>query len=74
MNSRSDAFIKPVCPCKDCDRRTMTCHGVCIHYKSWKAYLERINEREQQNRRSKPDRGKIPFWEKKNRKDVLSKR
>lgn len=24
-------------PCKDCDSRTITCHGVCEEYKAWKA-------------------------------------
>jgi len=24
------------CPCKDCEHRTMTCHGVCTKYSEWK--------------------------------------
>ena len=24
------------CPCKECDRRTVTCHGVCEGYQEWK--------------------------------------
>ena len=32
------------CPCKDCFDRTLTCHGVCLKYKEWKADLEKQNE------------------------------
>ena len=24
------------CPCKDCENRTITCHGVCKKYQDWK--------------------------------------
>ena len=24
------------CPCKECDRRTLTCHSVCHEYEDWK--------------------------------------
>ena len=24
------------CPCKGCERRTLTCHGVCRQYEDWK--------------------------------------
>ena len=24
------------CPCHNCDRRTITCHGVCRDYQEWK--------------------------------------
>ena len=34
-------------PCKDCDRRTVTCHGFCDEYKSWAAW----NEAEKDKRR-----------------------
>ena len=27
---------KDVCPCKDCNVRTATCHSVCKEYKDWK--------------------------------------
>ena len=26
---------KDVCPCKDCDTRTIICHGICKEYKDW---------------------------------------
>lgn len=26
---------KEVCPCKDCDKRTVECHGKCKEYKEW---------------------------------------
>jgi len=25
------------CPCKGCEKRTLTCHGFCQEYKAWKA-------------------------------------
>ena len=28
------------CPCRGCDRRTITCHGVCKDYQTWKKYNE----------------------------------
>ena len=31
------------CPCKDCERRTMTCHGVCREYQDWKKEVEARN-------------------------------
>ena len=27
---------KDVCPCKDCNIRTVTCHSTCKEYKEWK--------------------------------------
>ena len=24
------------CPCKECNNRTISCHGVCEEYKAWK--------------------------------------
>ena len=27
---------KDVCPCKDCNKRTVECHGNCKEYKDWK--------------------------------------
>lgn len=29
------------CPCKDCDRRTVTCHGMCREYQDWKKEEEK---------------------------------
>ena len=28
------------CPCRGCDRRTITCHSVCRQYQEWKIYNE----------------------------------
>ena len=33
------------CPCKDCQRRTLTCHGVCKEYQQWKQEREQANAR-----------------------------
>ena len=32
--------MRPLCPCKGCDDRTLTCHGFCEKYKGWKKVLE----------------------------------
>ena len=34
-----------ICPCKDCTRRTLTCHGFCKGYAEWKAEREQANAR-----------------------------
>ena len=28
--------FKEICPCKDCNVRTSTCHSICKEYKDWK--------------------------------------
>ena len=33
----------PNAPCKDCDRRTMTCHMVCREYLNYKKEMEAFN-------------------------------
>ena len=45
--------MKNVCPCKGCEDRTVTCHGVCKRYKDWKAAeeelrLERLDVKKQE--------------------------
>lgn len=32
------------CPCKGCDRRTLTCHGLCADYQKWKTWKEEGNK------------------------------
>jgi hypothetical protein len=32
-------------PCKDCARRTLTCHGFCKEYQDFKKKLEQVSER-----------------------------
>ena len=32
------------CPCKGCNRRTITCHGVCKEYEAFKKYNENRNK------------------------------
>ena len=36
--------MKQKCPCHGCDRRTVTCHGVCREYQEWKAEREKVNQ------------------------------
>jgi hypothetical protein len=44
------------CPCKGCDRRTLTCHGVCKGYQDWKKYnTEKMDWLRQQNARPVSD-------------------
>ena len=43
------------CPCKDCQRRTLTCHGVCKEYHKWK------QEREQANARREAENEKLDY-------------
>ena len=32
------------CPCKDCDHRTLTCHGFCKGYQAWKEELRQTKK------------------------------
>lgn len=34
---------RPTVPCRDCDRRTMTCHAVCKEYKTFVEQNELYN-------------------------------
>ena len=36
--------MKKKCPCHGCDRRTVTCHGVCREYQEWKTEREKVNQ------------------------------
>ena len=69
MTFHSDTLTSPICPCKGCDRRTMTCHGVCVQYKDWKAYKARINAKKQLKQSSHTDREQMPFWRERNRQE-----
>lgn len=41
------------CPCKDCDRREVGCHGGCEGYKEWaKQNDERNEKRRSQNEKN----------------------
>ena len=52
--------MRPACPCKGCDERTLTCHGFCSKYKEWKTKLEtEYAERKKENDRyGSPKRSK----------------
>ena len=30
-------------PCNGCERRTITCHGVCPDYKAWRSWKDEKN-------------------------------
>ena len=34
-----------MCPCKDCKRREVGCHGKCEDYKCWKAEVDEQSKR-----------------------------
>ncbi len=56
-----------MCPCKDCNDRTVTCHGVCGQYAEWK------REKEAGKASSgymKTDRHSVAFWRKWARRSV----
>ena len=42
------------CPCKGCERRTITCHGICWEYKDWKQEHEERKLKDYQDRHNKP--------------------
>ena len=67
MTSPSETFTSPVCPCKDCEDRTMTCHCVCGRYKNWKAYMERINAKKRLEKDGHTDREAMPYWRERRR-------
>ena len=48
---------RPKVPCRDCDRRTMTCHGVCREYKEFQKANEAFNA---ETREAKEDYLKFP--------------
>lgn len=33
-----------LCPCKDCDNRSETCHGICKAYKEWSVENEKTRD------------------------------
>ena len=33
-----------LCPCKDCNVRSETCHGICKAYKEWSVENEKIRD------------------------------
>lgn len=41
------------CPCKDCFDRTLTCHSGCKQYAEWKEWRESINQKRQQEQKSR---------------------
>ena len=39
-----------ICPCKDCERRTITCYSGCKEYLDYAEYRKRINEIERKEK------------------------
>jgi len=33
------------CPCKDCEKRYVGCHGDCLEYKEWSSENERLKQK-----------------------------
>lgn len=44
-----------IAPCKDCDKRTITCHGVCSDYKAWKKKHDDMIMVEMEKKKGKPE-------------------
>lgn len=42
-NNRS-VMVGMSCPCKDCDKRYIGCHGKCSQYKEWRQNYTKQNE------------------------------
>ena len=38
------------CPCKDCDRRKLGCHGFCEGYQAWKKWNDEKNEKRREEK------------------------
>lgn len=53
------------CPCKDCEKRTLTCHGFCEAYAEWKkaeAAIKEAREKERQRFNTMSDAKKKEIW------------
>lgn len=56
-----------ICPCKDCEMRTITCHSNCkpyLEYAKWKTQVNEIERKEKQFNYKSNERSKK--WNKKN--------
>lgn len=60
-------------PCKDCDHRTISCHGKCEAYQEFHVWRDKVNyERWVKNQQS--NRDAQSFWRKAFRKNQLRKK
>ena len=44
-----------IAPCKDCDKRTITCHCVCSEYTAWKKKRDDMIMVEMEKKKWKPE-------------------
>ena len=56
------------CPCRNCNSRTVNCHGYCGHYEAWKIRREKELEQEWLSRDGYTNHDAQPYW-RKHRKD-----
>ena len=56
--------MRPICPCKDCQKRTLTCHQFCREYQEWKDIINQINELKHQEYDKYSNRDTMSFWKK----------
>lgn len=54
--------MRPVCPCKGCEDRTLTCHSVCAEYKAWKGQIQAESHALWLWKDSHTDKNKLRFW------------
>ena len=40
-----------ICPCKDCERRTITCHSNCKEYLAYAEWKQFVNEEERKEKK-----------------------
>ncbi len=40
-----------ICPCKDCEKRTITCHSNCEPYLEYVIWRRKINEKEREEKK-----------------------
>ena len=44
-----------VCPCKDCDKRTESCHSICKEYNDWADSGKQVEKQRRFERFTKKD-------------------
>lgn len=50
------------CPCRDCDRRLVGCHGLCPEYQAWKRETERIKDEKREESVELPRKMRRHIW------------
>lgn len=59
--------MRPKCPCKDCEKRKLLCHGFCKEYQEWKEKFGEITNGLREENEAKTNKRDQPYWRKWNR-------